>query len=131
MLFRIKRLSSPDEEEKPCKNAFRLTLPFLDIRKYSSIEEFDENRSELEGEWRTKGSNHSVVNGEYIARKLHDLNLWGIKINSLKELLTLQKEVGDIIIEDYELFPLVVRQKLSPEIIYPEYVIVIYDDYYE
>lgn len=73
MKFIIKRASSLNDEEKPCKNARRVQLHYYSKLHNGNTEEIIDNYS----------------------------NKWEIEINTFEELMNLYKECGSIIIEKF------------------------------
>lgn len=65
----------------------------VDVRVFSSFEEFDKRLSRIEGNWLSKGVNHKVSKGRIQREFPNGSEGHFIEINSIEELLELQKEV--------------------------------------
>lgn len=106
------------DDKKPCKEAKKGLFPCWDTRSCSE-EYFNNSFTES---WRSRGKNHTKV-GKYITRQLEDIEKWYIEIETLDDLIKLQKKYGDLIIKSY-LFD---KYKGKDNILEIE----IYDDYRE
>lgn len=60
-------------------------------------EVFNERFSHREGLWRSKGTDHTITKEGWITRREDDQLQWVIKINSLKELISLSEECKIIV----------------------------------
>lgn len=115
MEFLISKTSDYSGNSKPHKRAFRKEFVRIDERHVESPDKLTYRNAELE--WHHNGYNHRKEDG-HIKRDFRD-NGWFIEVNSLEELLDLQKSCGS---------ELVVSNSYMNELI-PE--IEIYDDYRE
>lgn len=96
MLFQVKR-ASMWSEKKPCEKCIPIRLINVDRRTFKSPEEYDERFATQCGSWLSRGSNHRIT--EYgIARDLEPVQVWGIEINSLEELMNFKKELEEDLI---------------------------------
>ena len=70
-----------------------------EVRTCSTFEEFDKRFSRIEGTWLSKGVNHKTSKGQIQREFPNSAEGHFIEINSIEELLELQKEVrSDLII---------------------------------
>lgn len=96
MIFQVKRTSS-DGDKKPCNNCFPIQLPIVDVNTFKSVEEYDKVYAKV-GKWLDKGTNHRFTKDGYIARDLGIEQKWGIRLDTLEDLLNFKKEVGTEIV---------------------------------
>ncbi len=96
----ISRTSDMYGREKPCEEARMGMFPYWSSRACSE-EYFDENFSNSEGLWRSKGKNHTTV-GSHITRQEDDRELWYVDIESFDDLYKLQDKEGELIIKTYK-----------------------------
>lgn len=87
-------------DEQPCDEARRDKIVRVDVRTFSSPEEFDSSLARIEGKWYSVGSNHRIDKDGCIARDFEMIDVWTIDINSLNELLVFCDKYGDVIIQD-------------------------------
>jgi len=119
MKFKITRTSILGNDRKPCKEAIKERYTRIEVRTFESFEEFDKKFGEIEGNWLSKGINHSVNQQGYIQREFpNDAVGWFVEINTLDELLKFQEKYGDVILT---------RDWNNPQVFKLE----IYDDYRE
>jgi hypothetical protein len=93
MLFQVTRTSIWDYNKKPYDKCIPIELTQVDRRTFRTPEEHDE-RCGQHGKWLDVGSNHRIENGR-IVRDLDPVNVWGVEINSLEELMAFKKEVDE------------------------------------
>lgn len=118
MKFIVSRTSGLLSDDKPIEEAFLYPHEQWHTRTLTE-EEFDKKFGGQEGLWRSKGTEHKTENeGQWIARREADKELWTVEIESLHELMHLSKKYGDIIIREKD------YNSTSPKI-------EIYDDYRE
>lgn len=100
MLFEIESVSKL-KEEKPIEGAFPMEIPCVErCTNYATPEEFNQDLGWYQGNWEDYGTNHRIENG-YIVRDLPPRKTWGIRIDTLDELIELQKKcVDELIIGD-------------------------------
>lgn len=98
MKFTITRTSLYGDEGKPCEGAIPCEVTIVERRTFKTPEEFDEKMSCFEGKWLEKGTNHRIIDG-YIARDIGKKDCWAVEINSLEDLMALQRKYGDLVIE--------------------------------
>jgi hypothetical protein len=65
-------------------------------------ETYNEKFSAREGEWRSKGTNHSVTEAGYITRQEDDVEEWVINITTFEELIGILHKYGDIVMINKE-----------------------------
>ena len=94
MIFQVERTSAKPNE-KPYKDCFPLKIKRVDVRRFHSPEEYNRN---LKDNWFAKGTNHRITKEGYIARDFGFEEEWGIRIDSLEELMDFYKNVGEDII---------------------------------
>jgi hypothetical protein len=93
MKFIVKRTSVWDNKQ-PCDEAILEKVPNYDQRNFKSPEEHDLC---LKEKWFSRGTEHSI-NTRGIVRRLEDIDIWVININSLEELLSFYKKYGQLVI---------------------------------
>lgn len=72
-----------------------------EVRTCSTFEEFDKRFSKIEGTWLSKGVNHKTSKGRIKRDFPNGAEGYFIEINSIEELLELQKEVRSELIITY------------------------------
>lgn len=72
-----------------------------EVRTCSTFEEFDKRFSRIEGTWLSKGVNHKTSKGRIKRDFPNGAEGYFIEINSIEELLELQKEVRSELIITY------------------------------
>lgn len=90
MLFEVVRTSIWDKQ-KPYEKCIQIKLKRVE-KYYISVEEFIKRYSDKGDKWFNRGKNHRIKNG-CILRDFEDVQSWGIKINTLEELMKFKKEV--------------------------------------
>ena len=70
----------------------------VEVRYFSSFEEFDKRLSWREGTWLSKGVNHKMSKGRIQREFPNGAEGHFIEINSIEELLEFQKKVGSELI---------------------------------
>ena len=65
----------------------------VEVRGFSSFEEFDKRLSRIEGNWLSKGVNHKASKGQIQREFPNGAEGHFIEINSIEELLEFQREV--------------------------------------
>ena len=65
----------------------------VEVRCFSSFEEFDKRLSRMEGNWLSKGVNHKMSKGRIQREFPNGAEGHFIEINSIEELLEFQREV--------------------------------------
>ena len=85
MLFEVRRTSCFNDEECPCEKCIPIKLVKTETIKLKTPEEFDTKFSKLEGKWLEVGFNHRINEQGFITRD-REVEVYGIEINSLKEL---------------------------------------------
>lgn len=80
--------------DKPYDKCFPISLVSTEIRQFKTFEAYDKACG-IQGKWLSRGENHRITEDGYIARDFEIKGLWGIKLNSLKDLLNFEKEVGE------------------------------------
>jgi len=95
MKFQASRTSKGDEEMPfaRCKNESWLRVETRTVTE----SEFNRKFSHDEGLWRSKGLNHRVDKEGYINRD-HEDCCWTVEVSSLKQLIELVENEGDIVI---------------------------------
>ena len=87
MIFQVTRTSNNWSEEKPFDTCIPIKLTNVQTRTFHTPEEFDNKFGDREGKWLDRGTNHRVDARGYITRDMGLEDVWGIEINSLKELI--------------------------------------------
>lgn len=105
--------------ENKIPNAIIKKYKKVEVRYFSSFEEFDKRLSWREGTWLSKGVNHKTSKGRIQREFPNGVEGRFIEINSIEELLEFKKKVGN---------ELIITSSLNNESI-P--AIEIYDDYRE
>ncbi len=104
MKFKLTKLTGY-LKDKPLKDkrVKKIISEYWETRACSE-EAFDKRFSETEGAWRSKGTDHQVINnGKWITRRLPDVKIWAIELNTLEELTQFILEVGEIVSMFYNL----------------------------
>ena len=70
----------------------------VEVRGFSSFEEFDKKLSWMEGTWLSKGVNHKMSKGRIQREFPNGAEGHFIEINSIEELLEFKKKVGNELI---------------------------------
>ena len=117
MEFLLTSTSGGVENQIP--NAIIKKYKKVEVRYFSSFEEFDKRLSWREGTWLSKGVNHKTSKGRIQREFPNGVEGRFIEINSIEELLEFKKKVGN---------ELIITSSLNNESI-P--AIEIYDDYRE
>ena len=126
MKFFIERVSDYSNKKKPCENAFKVW--YNESYVFRHFDSLDKWRNNFPADFKKQG----IVGGGktedglvYLIFK-HKWFRWAIEINSLEDLLNLQKEVGEKLIigeiDDFFAYHIDERGK---------FLIEIYDDYIE
>lgn len=84
--------------ENQIPNAIIKKYKKVDVRYFSSFEEFDKLLSWMEGNWLSKGVNHKTSKGRIQREFPNGAEGHFIEINSLEELLEFHKKVGSELI---------------------------------
>jgi len=100
MKFIVSRTSTICEELKPCLEAVKEKLTYLDYRTCS----MDALKQKGEEKWFEEGKNHRdvVVNGEIWCVREIEREAWVVEIKGLRELVKFQSTYGEIIIMNSE-----------------------------
>lgn len=96
MEFLITSTSGGVENQIP--NAVIKKYTKIEVRYFSSFEEFDKRLSWMEGTWFSKGDNHKASEGRIQREFPNGAEGYFIEINSIEELLEFQKKVGSELI---------------------------------
>ena len=91
MEFLLTSTSGAVEERIP--NTVIKKYKKVEVRGFSSFEEFDKRLSRLEGNWLSKGVNHKASKGQIQREFPNGAEGHFIEINSIEELLEFQREV--------------------------------------
>ena len=84
--------------ENQIPNAIIKKYKKVEVRGFSSFEEFDKRLSWMEGNWLSKGVNHKTSKGRIQREFPNGAEGHFIEINSIEELLEFQKKVGNELI---------------------------------
>lgn len=100
MRFAVTRTSVYGDDEPPCAEAVKGTLPYWDCRTCKSFEEFERSQGH---NFLERGSEHQVVYGprggaQGIKRRTDDRTAWFIDIDSLEALMAFRDKYGDLIL---------------------------------
>ena len=96
MEFLLTSTSGGVEDRIP--NAVIKKFTKVEVRYFSSFEEFDKRLSWMEGTWLSKGVNHKMSKGRIQREFPNGAEGHFIEINSIEELLEFQKKVGNELI---------------------------------
>ena len=98
MKFFISRasLSSESCKSQPCDEAYFASYTIIDTRSVDDPSKIQVRADTPHDWWYKKGKNHRIIDG-WITRDL-DYSDWFIDINSLEDLVNLQKKYGDLIV---------------------------------
>ena len=92
MEFLLTSTSGAVEERIP--NTVIKKYKKVEVRGFSSFEEFDKRLSRMEGNWLSKGVNHKVSKGRIQREFPNGAEGHFIEINSIEELLEFHRKVG-------------------------------------
>lgn len=92
MEFLLTSTSGAVEERIP--NTVIKKYKKVEVRGFSSFEEFDKRLSLLEGNWLSKGVNHKMSKGRIQREFPNGAEGYFIEINSIEELLEFYRKVG-------------------------------------
>ena len=84
--------------ENQIPNAVIKKYTKIEVRGFSSFEEFDKRLSWMEGNWLSKGVNHKTSKGRIQREFPNGAEGHFIEINSIEELLEFHKKVGSELI---------------------------------
>jgi hypothetical protein len=115
MIYIINRASDLGNK-RPCEEAKKKSFIYWDTY-FCTEESYNERFSKENGNWRSKGKNHTVTSEGHITRAYEKM-LWTIEINNLEDLNKLNEKYGSLIIE-------------TPDYYNKTHSITIYDDYIE
>ena len=90
--------STIGEVENKIPNAIIKKYKKVEVRYFSSFEEFDKRFSRMEGTWISKGVNHKTSKGRIQREFPNGAEGHFIEINSIEELLEFQRKVGSELI---------------------------------
>ena len=93
MKFKVERTSMWNGE-KPCEEAYKGQIPYVQELCFKTFEEFKDKYKE---DFLSRGTNHRIIK-KGIARDMGYEDCWYVDINSLEELVALEKKYGNIII---------------------------------
>ena len=96
MEFLLTSTSGAVEERIP--NTVIKKYKKVEVRGFSSFEEFDKRFSRIEGTWLSKGVNHKISKGRIQREFPNGAEGHFIEINSIEELLEFQRKVGSELI---------------------------------
>ena len=85
--------STSGKVEKQIPNTTIKKYTKIEVRRFSSFEEFDKRFSRMEGNWLSKGVNHTTSKGRIQREFPNGAEGHFIEINSIEELLEFQREV--------------------------------------
>jgi len=95
MEFLVERTSSRSKG-KPVEEAYKKTYSYIDVRTFSSFEEYDKKLGHHNGNFKDKGVNHKVNERGNIEREFMGTeDGWFIKINTLEELMKFKEKYGE------------------------------------
>jgi len=102
MKFKVSRASdynhSSEEKVKPIEIAKPEKIELIDVRIWTE-EKFNEKFGK--DSWRSEGSNHRILENDYIARDTgRFVDVFTIDVNTLEDIINLIKSEGDIVIGD-------------------------------
>ena len=101
MIYKISRTSELNDK-KPCEKAYQKEVPLYQERMCSE-KYYNSNFADSEGgKWRDIGTEHECET-KNIRRRKGNKTVWVIKISSLKQLMSLTKEYGELIFTEDEI----------------------------
>lgn len=101
MKFIVSRTSIWNEEESPCEEARRDSVPYVESYNFKTPEEFDKSSvMRREGSWLSVGTNHRLNKKGHITRDNGIRDVWSIEINSIEELIEFVNKYGEIVVQD-------------------------------
>jgi hypothetical protein len=97
MLFQVTR-TSKNETIKPHDSCFPIQLNKVEWTLFYRPEEYDETFADKRGKWFDNGTNHRKDKDGHIIRDMGMIDVWGIEINSIEELVAFREAVGEELI---------------------------------
>lgn len=97
MIFKVERTSEWNEDVQPIKEAYKGKCIEIQNLLFKSFEAFEEKNN---CSFKAMGTNHRVLPDKTIARDF-EVERYLIEINTLEDLMKLEKKYGDIIIRHY------------------------------
>jgi len=99
MEYVIRRTSLWISDEKPCDEAYLAIKPSYQIITCSE-EEYNRHAKREGVKWRQRGSEHSITENGYIRRRMEDVQVWCVKIDTIDELNSFVKRYGDLVLSE-------------------------------
>lgn len=97
MIFEVTRSSDIyNKREKPCENCFPLELTNVERLEYASVLDCNQSHRE-QPKWTEEGTNHRIINNKCY-RDNGTVQTWGVRIDTLKELMEFKNEIGEELI---------------------------------
>jgi hypothetical protein len=97
MKFKLTRTTGYGEKPLRSNKVNKVMVEHWMIRTCTE-ETFNLKFGTREGLWRSKGTNHKKThNGEWIMRRENDVEVWGIEINTIEELIDFAKKNGELV----------------------------------
>ncbi|MDU3456625.1 MAG: hypothetical protein E7F47_01820 [Peptoniphilus harei] len=97
MIFKVERSSEWSDDVQPIKEAYKGKCIETECFLFPSFEAFEERNN---CSFKAIGTNHRVLPDKTIARDF-EVERYLIEINTLEDLMKLEKKYGDIIIRHY------------------------------
>lgn len=97
MIFEVIRTSDLGGKKIPYEKCIRVKLKWVDRRKFLTPELYDKNKPSNCKKWFDEGTNHRTED-DCIARDIGEIEVWGMEINSLEELLNFINETDEEVI---------------------------------
>lgn len=94
MIFKVERSSEWNDDIQPIKEAYKGKCIDTQVFLFPSFEDFEEMK---DCSFKALGTNHRVLPDKKIARDF-EIDCYLIEINTLEDLMKLEKKYGDIII---------------------------------
>lgn len=98
MIYIVSRTSAYGSENPPCEGAIKRPFDYWHTRSVSE-EDFNKKFAPREGLWRSRGTEHKVLENGHISRREEDQDQWSISINSHWDIRRFVEGNGKIIIK--------------------------------
>ena len=98
VIWRTSGIYVDNIKNKPCGEA-KLSLVESWNTRTCDEKTFNENFSEREGLWRSKGRNHSIDKNGYITRQMEDYEEWTVEFATLEELIAFSNKYGELVVQ--------------------------------
>lgn len=101
MKYIVERTSDMNNKIPPCEGVYKGKAEYIQTRTCSE-NYFNEHHSEREGLWRDHGFDHKETENGWITRRMEDVDVWFIDLNTMDDLMKfIENNGGSVVIEKY------------------------------